>query len=676
MKAPTLTSMSLKIDQLLRRRTHLTLSMQTVCYHRESYMRELSRTSPDPNSTMLSSMPVLPLRALASTGLPSWVMRSPTVFTYEANHDPGIALSGGADSMALTFLCYQLTVTHPRVPLNIHAFIVDHGARPESTDEAWRIKGVLWKLHIQSRILTLNWPNDGNPSKLPNFETQARELRYRAMGTACAEMGIEHLLLGHHADDQVESILMRLIKGARGVGLASISVNSPIPSCNSVFGARESGRFLTLDGLKKKLPQDMSTPIDGKSLSPIRTLENFKISDGGVTICRPLLPFTKSQILSTCDFYRIPFEVDKTNFDRTFSIRNAIRYLVKERELPRALQPGSMLSLAERKRSILDQLEEHSNKLLESTLLLKFDTIGAFLEIRLPSLKDLPTDFSKEWKKWICTLYLRRLTSLINPSKHKPALSHFEPAVSKLFPELADSPPDFQDVKFTTGDLLFDRCGNDNNTSDVVSSGNLQQTWRISTQPYTRKALKEVIIPIPPLPPKTASVFFRFGGNFWIRLFNSSHKQAIGNLIMRPLKPDDLSYIRSRLSDKSLRLFENLVPPGHVRFTIPVVLSVSGQQQHYDREKSQAEMVGNIIDYRNGVILLPTMGLGASPDGDALPVVKAEVAYRKIDTEVLGLLLKKPREVEGGKGMMALVESNSLNHRPRQTDGFIASNYA
>lgn len=48
----------------------------------------------------------------------------------------GLAVSGGADSMALAYLCRQLELTPIGGPVSVTAFVVDHRARPESGDEA------------------------------------------------------------------------------------------------------------------------------------------------------------------------------------------------------------------------------------------------------------------------------------------------------------------------------------------------------------------------------------------------------------------------------------------------------------------------------------------------------------------------------------------------------------
>lgn len=96
---------------------------------------------------------------------------------------------------------------------------------------------------MTSRILTLPWKDiTGNPSQLPNFESLARKYRFQAIGKYCQKSDISSILLGHHADDQAETVLMRLAKGARGVGLLGIKPSSPIPECEGIYGVHSTLR--------------------------------------------------------------------------------------------------------------------------------------------------------------------------------------------------------------------------------------------------------------------------------------------------------------------------------------------------------------------------------------------------------------------------------------------------
>lgn len=94
-----------------------------------------------------------------------------------------------------------------------------------------------------SDVLTLQWPPEVHPTQLRNFETQARMLRYRALGIACRDRSIRSLLLAHHMDDQAESALMRIAQlsyRSRSVRPMAESVVN-LPETWGIHGVHESG---------------------------------------------------------------------------------------------------------------------------------------------------------------------------------------------------------------------------------------------------------------------------------------------------------------------------------------------------------------------------------------------------------------------------------------------------
>jgi tRNA(Ile)-lysidine synthase len=117
-----------------------------------------------------------------------------------------VAVSGGADSM-----CLALLAAHWGQPL---ALIVDHGLRPESSSEAAETLARLAAIGVPGRILTLSGLRPG--------AAKARAARYQALETACREEGLVDLLLGHHARDQAETVLMRQRSQSGPTGLAAM----------------------------------------------------------------------------------------------------------------------------------------------------------------------------------------------------------------------------------------------------------------------------------------------------------------------------------------------------------------------------------------------------------------------------------------------------------------------
>lgn len=122
----------------------------------------------------------------------------------------GIAVSGGPDSMAL------LALSAAAWPGRIAAATLDHGLRPQSAYEAQLVAQYCAVHTIRHDILTPDQPITGN------LQSSARDLRYRMLDQWRRQQNCAWLLTAHHADDQLETILMRLNRGSGVAGLAGI----------------------------------------------------------------------------------------------------------------------------------------------------------------------------------------------------------------------------------------------------------------------------------------------------------------------------------------------------------------------------------------------------------------------------------------------------------------------
>jgi tRNA(Ile)-lysidine synthase len=127
-----------------------------------------------------------------------------------------VAVSGGADSMALTLLTADWA---KRRRIAVLPLIVDHRLRPDSTKEARHVAGLLRNAGLTPK--TLSWTAKTKPSA--NRQALAREARYALLTAACAKAGIRHLLLAHHRDDQAETLLLRALRGSGVDGLAAMA---------------------------------------------------------------------------------------------------------------------------------------------------------------------------------------------------------------------------------------------------------------------------------------------------------------------------------------------------------------------------------------------------------------------------------------------------------------------
>jgi tRNA(Ile)-lysidine synthase len=131
----------------------------------------------------------------------------------------GIALSGGPDSLALLLLA----AAHR--PGKVEAATVDHALRPGSRAEAEAAGASCEQLGLPHAILTAEWAEPPGTA----IQERARGERYRLLAGWAGERGIDAILTGHHADDQAETLLMRLNRGAGVHGLAGMREGSTTP---------------------------------------------------------------------------------------------------------------------------------------------------------------------------------------------------------------------------------------------------------------------------------------------------------------------------------------------------------------------------------------------------------------------------------------------------------------
>jgi tRNA(Ile)-lysidine synthase len=134
----------------------------------------------------------------------------------------GVAVSGGPDSLALLLLAAAAR------PGQVEAATIDHGLRPEARNEAEMVASVCERLEIRHAILTARW------SELPEtaIQERARNKRYRLLGYWAEERGLDALATAHHAEDQAETLLMRLARGSGVRGLAGMRPRSVSPGAH------------------------------------------------------------------------------------------------------------------------------------------------------------------------------------------------------------------------------------------------------------------------------------------------------------------------------------------------------------------------------------------------------------------------------------------------------------
>lgn len=136
----------------------------------------------------------------------------------------GVAVSGGPDSLALLLLAAAAR------PGRIEAATVDHRLRPEAAAEAAMVAATATALGVRHATLTLEWAE----APASALQERARTGRYAALAGWAGDRRLVAILTAHHGDDQAETLLMRLARGAGVRGLAAIRADSPLPGSAGV----------------------------------------------------------------------------------------------------------------------------------------------------------------------------------------------------------------------------------------------------------------------------------------------------------------------------------------------------------------------------------------------------------------------------------------------------------
>ena len=180
-----------------------------------------------------------------------------------------LALSGGADSVALL---YALGELGPHFGYRLVAAHLNHRLRGEESDrdEAF-VRDLCSTLGVE---LIAEQANDLDPAA-PNLEERAREARWTFLAAAAERIGASRIATAHHADDQAETVMLRMLRGAGAAGLAAMAATR-------------------------------------------------QLGEAGVTIMRPMLGVWRREILRYLDSIGARYVSDSSNANRSF-LRNRIR---------------------------------------------------------------------------------------------------------------------------------------------------------------------------------------------------------------------------------------------------------------------------------------------------------------------------------------------------------------
>ena len=150
---------------------------------------------------------------MAASPTPKLNANFPSLDTLQHLEAFAVALSGGADSTALLIACAT------RWPGRVHAVHVHHGLQTAADGFEAHCVALCERLQVPLVVQRVNAVHAAGESP----EDAARQARYRALGDALQNNWgghIKHMALAQHADDQVETLLLALSRGAGLPGLA------------------------------------------------------------------------------------------------------------------------------------------------------------------------------------------------------------------------------------------------------------------------------------------------------------------------------------------------------------------------------------------------------------------------------------------------------------------------
>ena len=129
------------------------------------------------------------------------------------------AVSGGADSV---FLAHGLWLLSQRRPIRLRLAYIHHGLRKEADAEAEFVRslGRGWGVPVTVRKVSVRGRR--------GLEDAARRARYRALGAVAMAHGLGAVAVGHQLDDQAETVLLHLLRGADPRGLAGMPASRPL----------------------------------------------------------------------------------------------------------------------------------------------------------------------------------------------------------------------------------------------------------------------------------------------------------------------------------------------------------------------------------------------------------------------------------------------------------------
>lgn len=230
-----------------------------------------------------------------------------------------VAVSGGVDSMVL---CYLIQRILPQ--LDIGVVTVDHGLRAESAVETKFVENYCQKNDL--KFFTTKWHHPGGDV---GMEAAARDFRYSFFEQIMQQSGFDTLLTAHHENDLSENILMKLVR---------------------------SGNVYEVNSLKRQR------------------------SFGDKQLIRPLLGFSKSELIDFAKIHQIKYFEDETNY-QDITMRNRLRNDIFPQLQKENGQLLKHFGLFDRQLSALIEIAQDKFSAIESRMKIKRNSKGLVGEL-------------------------------------------------------------------------------------------------------------------------------------------------------------------------------------------------------------------------------------------------------------------------------------------------------
>ncbi|KKY27711.1 putative pp-loop family protein [Phaeomoniella chlamydospora] len=491
-------------------------------------------------------------------------------------------------------------------------------------------------MNISSEVLTMYSQDREASVKGSGFETTARAKRYRLLAEASMRKDIPYLFLAHHANDHAETVIMRLADKLGSItGLKGIAPVRPIPHCEDIYGTDPRSQPLPLPGFFKHSLAEKGQYTNAKNevseyydRTRIVQAQESHCEDDGILLLRPLYQHSKDRLIATCKDNNVPYVVDPTNVDPTYTRRNACRHLITTYNLPRALQFSSILNLSKKATDFDQSVSRLSDRILERMDLRFRIPIGA-LVVRFPPTRELNEMFtdstfrlSRNAEIAVLTRVLHRLIEVVQPLRANFDIPDPVSLTSFLFNEKASetsynkNPCAFGAVSIG----LVNIRPLEGREAKKFSDGTSETLYFICRRPLNRahgerKNFEIVNLKDGPHDSKP-SKWVLWDGRFWIRLLKATQHS---NWAIRALQAPDVSSIRNRFRAVHNHKnggdeFEQLLVdncPGKLRYTLPA-----------------------IVDELDRVRIIPTLGVTV-PTGPTQDSPDYEIRYKAVDPFIL-----------------------------------------